>query len=99
MQLLDHYRQLTPIERVSFAHAIGTTPGHLRNMAYGQRTISALYASRIERQTSGRVTRQEMFPESWQEIWGDPITPNDERRPAGAVSTFLGVRATTPHPA
>lgn len=91
VQLLDLYRQLTPAERIAFAQAIGTTQGHLRNMAYGQRSISPLYARRIERESDGRVTRQEMLPDSWEEIWGDPITPNDERETARCAYTFLGV--------
>lgn len=47
----------------------GTTRGHLRQIAYGNRQASAEIASRLELVTAGRVTRKQLRPDDWMVIW------------------------------
>lgn len=47
----------------------GTTRGHLRQIAYGNRQASAELASRLESATDGKVTRKQLRPEDWAIIW------------------------------
>ena len=47
----------------------GTTHGHLRQIAYGNRQASAEVAARLEAVTEGRVTRKQLRPEDWAVIW------------------------------
>lgn len=47
----------------------GTTRGHLRQIAYGNRTASAEVSSRLESATEGKVTRKQLRPEDWSVIW------------------------------
>lgn len=47
----------------------GTTRGYLRLIAYGHKTASAEIAAGIERATCGQVTRQDLRPHDWRQIW------------------------------
>lgn len=69
MDLRDFVSSLKGVKRREFATKIGTTVGHLNNMAYGHAAVSALYAARIERESNGVVTRAECGVKGWEEIW------------------------------
>lgn len=47
----------------------GTTRGHLRQIAYGNRQASAEVAARLEVTTKNLVTRKQLRPEDWSVIW------------------------------
>ena len=47
----------------------GTTRAYLRLIAYGHKTASAEIAARTESATSGAVTRRDLRPEDWRQIW------------------------------
>jgi DNA-binding transcriptional regulator YdaS (Cro superfamily) len=47
----------------------GTTRGHLRQIAYGNRTASPEVAARLELITAGQVTRKALRPDDWSVIW------------------------------
>lgn len=47
----------------------GTTRGHLRQIAYGNRQASAEVAARLESVTNGDVTRKQLRPGDWAVIW------------------------------
>ena len=47
----------------------GTTRGHLRQIAYGNRQASAEVAARLEAATNGDVTRKQLRPDDWAVIW------------------------------
>lgn len=47
----------------------GTTRGHLRQIAYGNRPASPEIASRLELATSGLITRKQLRPNDWSVIW------------------------------
>jgi DNA-binding transcriptional regulator YdaS (Cro superfamily) len=71
MELLSFVRSLSLAEFEAFAVTVGTTVGHLRNVAYGQRQASAALAAQVEIHTSGAVTRKMLRPQDWWLIWGD----------------------------
>ena len=55
--------------REALAAECGTTLGHLTNVSYLYKPCSPILAARIERATNGAVTRQELRPEDWRDIW------------------------------
>ncbi|MGP3789793.1 transcriptional regulator [Pseudomonas sp. B392_1p] len=46
-----------------------TTRGYLRQIAYSNKTASPEVAAAIERETGGEVTRQQLRPNDWADIW------------------------------
>lgn len=65
----SYIRSLVAADRRVLAGKLQISPGHLNNMAYGQREVTPLCASRMERFTGGRVPRQLSRPDDWREIW------------------------------
>lgn len=47
----------------------GTTIGMLRQIAHGHRAASAKRAVLIEIASAGQVTRQDLRPNDWPEVW------------------------------
>ena len=78
MDLITYLRTLPYGGRRVFAEACGTTVGRLNNVAYGA-PCGAKLAAAIERESGGRVTRQQMRPHDWQDIW-----PELSRQPVAA---------------
>lgn len=74
MDLRSYLRTLTPDGRRAFAKDIGTTIGHLNNMASGQSAISPVYSAQIELKSKGAVPRHETRPDDYLRIW-DPSLP------------------------
>ena len=63
-----------------FARRVGVSTVYLSQIASGQdgRQPSPRLAVVIERESSGTVTRQEMFPNDWQSIWPELAPPEGE---------------------
>jgi DNA-binding transcriptional regulator YdaS (Cro superfamily) len=53
----------------ALARAINAHVPDLSRWADGKRPIPVKFAVAIESETGGAVTRQEMFPDDWQQIW------------------------------
>lgn len=47
----------------------GTTLGHLKQIAYGNRPASPETAARVEAASGGQVQRKELRPDDWMVIW------------------------------
>lgn len=71
MDLLTYLRTLSVAELEAFALKVGTTVGHLRNIAYQGRKASAALAMQIELETKGAVSRRELRPDDWHLIWAE----------------------------
>jgi DNA-binding transcriptional regulator YdaS (Cro superfamily) len=56
-------------ERQCFAERCGTTLAFLRNIVYGQRIAGEKLSVAIERESGGVVTRLDLRPDDWHEIW------------------------------
>lgn len=63
--LLDWLKTATDAQ----VEGTGTTRAYLRLIAYGHKTASAEIAARTESATSGLVTRRDLRPEDWRQIW------------------------------
>lgn len=72
MKLSDYVKALPGEDaRKGFAVRCGTTPGHMRNVMYGSKTCGVTLAVAIERETGNAVTRRELCPDKWAEVWPD----------------------------
>ena len=67
MNLTDYIK--ANADKEGFADACGTTLGHLRNVGYGYRACGERLASAIESKSAGKVTRKELRPSDWKQIW------------------------------
>lgn len=69
MDLRTYFFGLDARGREAFASKCGTTRGHMQNIAYGYREPSTELAVAIERESSGAVRRQDLFPQTFQAKW------------------------------
>lgn len=69
MQFKTYFFSLSKQERADFAKKVGTSPGHLTNFSYGYTPLDPKVCVAIERESFRVVTRQELKPNDWQEIW------------------------------
>ena len=77
MQKLNTYLKTMPLpERIAFAERCGTTYPHLRNVSYGLRVASEKLCVAIHRESQGAVTRQDLRPHDWLEIWPELAETN-----------------------
>lgn len=74
MKLKDFIKTMrTEVERVDFAARCGTTYGYMKLVSYGTKPCGPRLAVQIERNSDGKVTRQELrddWPEIWPELLG-----------------------------
>lgn len=47
----------------------GTSRGYLKQIAYGNKQASAALAVSLERELSGAISRKELRPGDWNQIW------------------------------
>ena len=76
--------RLAMVERGAVATRLGTTPNHLRNIAYGSRHANPALALSIERLIG--VSRRDLRPRDWGDIWPELIDA-EHPWPAVAVDT------------
>lgn len=63
MELKPYLLQMPMPERVAFARRCGTTYGHLRNVAYAEKTCAETLALNIERESGGAVPLSFLRPD------------------------------------
>lgn len=64
----DKARMPMPAKHSTMA-SCETSPGHLRNVAYGYRRCSPELAALVEFHSQGQVTRRELCPDNWRIVW------------------------------
>lgn len=69
-------------DRVALARLCDVTPAAVGN--WKQRGIPVHYCVRIEVATAGAVTRQEMRPDDWKQIWPELADQQPNQPPAKA---------------
>lgn len=47
----------------------GTSRGYLKQIAYGNKQASAALAVSLERELNGSLSRKELRPSDWSQIW------------------------------
>ena len=77
--LLNYINALSRAERVAFAVRCGTTLSYLRKAASVGQMINPKTCSSIEGATCGAVTRQDLRPDDWAEIW--PELSDSKQKP------------------
>lgn len=81
MDFKPYFLSIPTAARVAFAARCGTSPAHLRNIAYGKTCGEAL-AIAIDRESGGQVTVEELRPDvDWAYLRGTP-TPEVSQLPA-----------------
>lgn len=70
--------------RVNLSQVLDVTLGALGNWKSRGVPVERCYA--IERATNGAVTRKDLRPDDWQEIWPELATTNPTTEPAAAVN-------------
>lgn len=56
------------------AQALDISPSYLSQMASGKTPVSPARAVQIEKATGGVVTRRDLYPDSWENIWPELAT-------------------------
>ncbi|MCV2423390.1 helix-turn-helix domain-containing protein [Paucibacter sp. DJ4R-1] len=95
MEAIDpasYIRSLSCKERRALAERTRISLGHLNNLAYGQRKISALHAVRLEVATAGKVPRRLALPDEWEEIWPE-LAERLRSQPSANEESALGRHA------
>lgn len=86
MDLLSFKRTLTKEAWEQFARDCGTSPGHLRNVAYGTAKANAALTRQVYEQSHGAVPVWELRPSDWHTTWPElasmPGAPVVEREAA-----------------
>ena len=68
--------------QAELARTLGVSCGTVNQWVKGSRPIPANRAVAIERATGGLVTRQEMFPDTWQDVWPELAKPRKRKAEA-----------------
>lgn len=61
----------------ALAHALGVVPSYVFNMNNGIKPIPIKHMAAIEAFTGGLVTRQEMRPDDWADIWPELVSTDN----------------------
>jgi len=73
MKLSDYLSQQRG-RQAALAKALGVHAPDIIRWVSGIRPIPSKYGAAIEAATGGLVTRQELFPNDWQQIWPELAT-------------------------
>lgn len=89
VKLSTYIKRFSSNERAAFALKVGTTVGHLNNVAYEQRVASAALTRQIALCTERQVAEWELRPNDWFLIWdaligteGSPPIPAQQSQQA-----------------
>lgn len=69
-------------EQSSFAQRCGTTVGYLRKAVSVGQLLKVVVCVSIERETHGQVTRKDLRPDDWQDIWPELAISEQKQAPA-----------------
>lgn len=67
--LRTYLNSLAPPDQVVFAQHCGTTVGYLRKMLSEGGPVREKLCAAIERHSDGAVSRKELRPDDWRDIW------------------------------
>jgi DNA-binding transcriptional regulator YdaS (Cro superfamily) len=73
------------VKQSDFARAIEVPPSMLYQWLRGLRPVAVKHCMKIEKQTGGEVTRRDLRPHDWQNIWPELATPAKRRRHISAA--------------
>lgn len=73
MSFKTYFFGLGAQERKEFAIKVGTSVGHLNNFCYGYTSLKPVVCVAVERESGAQVTRRELRPKDWQDIWPELV--------------------------
>lgn len=76
---------------VALAAYLKVYPSFVSKMASGEKQIPIEHMAAIESFSGGDVTRQEMCPDKWQDIWPELVKAQGQPAPDAAATTAGGV--------
>jgi DNA-binding transcriptional regulator YdaS (Cro superfamily) len=80
MELKSFLKTMSLLERDEFAKRCGTTAGHLRNIAYGDRSCGESLAIAIDRESDSSVTCEELRSDvDWAHLRGSSLTTTNRK--------------------
>ncbi len=83
-------RQMTLEEQAQFCFACGTTLGYMRKaLSVGAIFRPALCVS-IEQESKGLVTRRDLHPDDWQDIWPELVDTSARTDASDDVQPLAG---------
>ena len=81
MELRQFWFGLDTDKREALALDVGSTTGHLNNVAYGYRPCAPALCVQIERAANGSVMRWDLRPDDWHLIWPELLQRPDAPKP------------------
>lgn len=72
------YLSTKKISQASFALLIGVSPGLVYQWMTGRRPVSVEKCVLIERVTNGAVSRRDLRPHDWRDLWPELDSPEGE---------------------
>lgn len=85
-KLLQFFNSLDVDGRADFLLCAQTSEGYIRKACSVGQALGPALCSAIERASGGAVTRQDLRPHDWQDIWPELQSP-PQRLPPAAVSS------------
>jgi DNA-binding transcriptional regulator YdaS (Cro superfamily) len=76
--------ELTPAERAELAEKLGVHEQYLYQCLTGRKAMKPIEATRIERESGGRLTRAALRPKDYWLVWPD-LAPPTKRQLAKAA--------------
>ena len=86
MELLKTWLSAERGRGVRLAAHLRVPPSFVAKMASGDKSIPLEHASAIERFTGGAVTRRDIRPDDWQDIWPELAEPQTQPEQGAALA-------------
>lgn len=93
MELLKTWLSAERGRGVRLAAHLHVPPSFVAKMASGDKSIPLEHASAIERFTGGAVTRQDIRPDDWQDIWPELAESEPKPTPAPAHQARVAINS------
>lgn len=71
MKLLEYTKKVEPA--VALGRRVHATPAEMSDWSQGKRPVPIKRCVAIELATDGKVTRQELRPDDWENIWPELV--------------------------
>ena len=92
-RLRAHLRTLSVDEQRAYAMRCGTTIGYLRKALSLDLRLRAHVCVALERESAGAVTRRDLRPDDWQDIWPELAESEPKPTPAPAHQARVAINS------
>ena len=93
MELLKTWLSAERGRGVRLAAHLHVPPSFVAKMASGDKSIPLEHASAIERFTAGAITRRDIRPDDWQDIWPELAESEPKPTPAPAHQAQAAIKS------